>query len=67
MARIENPGSRAGHDHGRAHAAVYSFVLRGYIRHWLAQVWLEYHRIGLLNLVGEHTAAAAVRKFLVSA
>ncbi len=27
--------------------ATYSFVLRGYIRHWLTQVWAEYDRLGL--------------------
>jgi hypothetical protein len=42
--------------------AAYSFVLRGYVRHWLARVWTEYDRIGLLDLVTERTAAAAVRK-----
>jgi hypothetical protein len=40
--------------------AAYSFVLRGYVRHWLAKVWLEYDRIGLLDLIGEHSPAAAV-------
>jgi hypothetical protein len=28
-------------------AANYSFVLRGYVRHWLGQVWDEYERIRL--------------------
>jgi hypothetical protein len=32
-------------------AANYSFVLRGYVRHWLGQVWGEYERIKLKNLV----------------
>jgi hypothetical protein len=44
--------------------ATYSFVLRGYVRHWLAKVWMEYDRIGLLDLVTERTAAAAVPKVL---
>ncbi len=25
--------------------ANYSFVLRGYVRHWLGQVWSEYDRV----------------------
>ena len=33
-------------------AANYSFVLRGYVRHWLANVWSEYDRIKLTDLVG---------------
>ncbi|WP_027584779.1 hypothetical protein [Bradyrhizobium sp. Ai1a-2] len=33
-------------------AAHYSFVLRGYVRHWLANVWNEYDRIKLTDLVG---------------
>jgi hypothetical protein len=32
-------------------AAAYSFVLRGYVRHWLNQVWAEYDRINLLDLL----------------
>jgi hypothetical protein len=28
-----------------------SFVLRGYVRHWLGQVWGEFHRVKLLDLV----------------
>jgi hypothetical protein len=30
----------------------YSFVLRGYVRHWLANVWSEYDRIRLTDMVG---------------
>jgi hypothetical protein len=33
-------------------AANYSFVLRGYVRHWLANVWSEFDRIKLTDLVG---------------
>src|SRR5215472_8242497 len=33
-------------------AANYSFVLRGYVRHWLANVWSEYDRIRLTDIVG---------------
>ncbi|WGR93574.1 MULTISPECIES: hypothetical protein [unclassified Bradyrhizobium] len=32
--------------------ANYSFVLRGYVRHWLANVWSEYDRISLTELAG---------------
>ena len=32
-------------------AASYSFVLRGYVRHWLANVWAEYDRVGITDLV----------------
>jgi hypothetical protein len=31
--------------------ANYSFVLRGYVRHWLGQVWDEYERIKLKDIV----------------
>jgi hypothetical protein len=31
--------------------ASYSFVLRGYVRHWLGSVWAEYDRVGLTNIV----------------
>jgi hypothetical protein len=31
--------------------ATYSFVLRGYVRHWLGNVWAEYDRIRLNDLV----------------
>jgi len=31
--------------------ANYSFVLRGYVRHWLGHVWAEYDRIKLTDLV----------------
>jgi hypothetical protein len=33
-------------------SASYSFVLRGYVRHWLGNVWAEYDRIKLTDLVG---------------
>jgi MinD-like ATPase involved in chromosome partitioning or flagellar assembly len=32
-------------------AANYSFVLRGYVRHWLGNVWSEYDRVKLLDLI----------------
>jgi hypothetical protein len=34
-----------------AENAAYSFVLRGYVRHWLGHVWAEYDRINLVDLV----------------
>ncbi len=33
--------------------ASYSFVLRGYVRHWLDAVFAEYDRIGLINIIKE--------------
>ena len=35
---------------GKAETANYSFVLRGYVRHWLGNVWAEYDRVKLLDL-----------------
>jgi hypothetical protein len=32
-------------------SANYSFVLRGYVRHWLANVWREFDRIKLTDIV----------------
>jgi hypothetical protein len=32
--------------------AAYSFVLRGYVRHWLGNVWAEFDRIKLTEIVG---------------
>ena len=32
-------------------AASYSFVLRGYVRHWLGNVWGEYDRVGLTDIL----------------
>jgi hypothetical protein len=31
--------------------ASYSFVLRGYVHHWLGNVWTEYDRVGLTDIV----------------
>jgi hypothetical protein len=31
--------------------ANYSFVLRGYVRHWLGNVWAEYDRVKLLDIL----------------
>ena len=41
-------------------AANYSFVLRGYVRHWLANVWSEFDRIKLTDLVGSSKPVARV-------
>jgi hypothetical protein len=41
--------------------ASYSFVLRGYVRHWLGNVWGEYDRINLTDLVAARAQAAAVQ------
>jgi hypothetical protein len=39
--------------------ASYSFVLRGYVRHWLGNVWAEYDRIALTDLVGAQASGAS--------
>jgi hypothetical protein len=36
---------------GRGDPANYSFVLRGYVRHWLGNVWGEYDRVNLMDIV----------------
>jgi hypothetical protein len=36
----------------------YSFVLRGYVRHWLSQVWGEYDRVKLNDLVAPRGATS---------
>jgi len=36
--------------------AAYSFVLRGYVRHWLGHVWAEYDRIKLVDIVSTREA-----------
>ena len=43
-------------------AADYSFVLRGYVRHWLTNVWKEFDRIKLTDLVGSGKSARIERK-----
>jgi hypothetical protein len=32
--------------------ANHSFVLRGYVRHWLDNVWAEFDRVRFIDLVG---------------
>jgi hypothetical protein len=45
----------------RGETVPYSFVLRGYVRHWLGSVWAEYDRIRLGDIAGEiETKAVAV-------
>ena len=39
--------------------ASYSFVLRGYVRHWLGNVWAEYDRVGLTDVVGAKIVGAS--------
>jgi hypothetical protein len=36
-------------------------MLRGYVRHWLGNVWAEYDRVKLLDLLGAATEAAPAR------
>ena len=43
-------------------AAGYSFVLRGYVRHWLGNVWAEYDRIKLMELVAVNAPADVVQR-----
>jgi hypothetical protein len=31
----------------------YSFVLRGYVRHWLGQIWREFDRVRLVELISQ--------------
>ena len=38
--------------------ANYSFVLRGYVRHWLGNVWGEYDRVKLIDLVAPKKESA---------
>jgi hypothetical protein len=42
--------------------ASYSFVLRGYVRHWLGNVWAEYDRINLTDIVVARAPTAEVAK-----
>src|SRR5499425_2049827 len=39
-------------------SASYSFVLRGYVRHWLETIWTEYDRVGLIDTVEARTMEA---------
>jgi hypothetical protein len=44
----------------------YSYVLRGYVRHWLGSVWLEYDRIKLYDIIGPMASNAVERNMLVA-
>jgi hypothetical protein len=44
-------GSFVANKNAKGEAANYSFVLRGYVRHWLGHVWDEYDRVKLVELV----------------
>jgi hypothetical protein len=39
-------------------ATNYSFVLRGYVRHWLGNVWGEYDRVKLNDIIAVGGTAA---------
>jgi hypothetical protein len=43
----------------KGETANYSFVLRGYVRHWLGNVWAEYDRIKLNDIVAAGAPAAS--------
>jgi hypothetical protein len=38
--------------------AAYSFVLRGYVRHWLGNVWAEFDRIRLIDIIAMQSEPA---------
>jgi hypothetical protein len=42
--------------------ASYSFVLRGYVRHWLGNVWAEYDRIKLTDILAARTQIIPIQK-----
>ena len=51
----------------KGEAANYSFVLRGYVRHWLGNVWGEYDRIKLTEIIaGSGIATSGPRVQVVS-
>lgn len=43
----------------KGESAQYSFVLRGYVRHWLGQVWSEFDRVKLNEIVNQQASRAA--------
>jgi hypothetical protein len=45
----------------KGETANYSFVLRGYVRHWLGNVWAEYDRVKLLDSFDTTSSAAGPR------
>jgi hypothetical protein len=42
--------------------AHYSFVLRGYVRHWLGNVWAEYDRIKLNEIIDSSSTSATASR-----
>jgi hypothetical protein len=42
--------------------AEFSFVLRGYVRHWLGNVWAEFDRVKLLDLVAAEPQRKSARQ-----
>jgi hypothetical protein len=50
----------------KGESANYSFVLRGYVRHWLSNVWGEYDRIKLNEMVASGIAPSGPRVQVVS-
>jgi hypothetical protein len=50
-----------GNKDGKGETANYSFVLRGYVRHWLGNVWAEYDRVKLLDLFQTATETTPAR------
>jgi hypothetical protein len=42
-------------------SAAYSFVLRGYVRHWLGNVWAEYDRVKLIEVAGARPQSDPLR------
>src|SRR6202030_1251243 len=42
--------------------ATNSFVLRGYVRHWLGNIWAEYDRIGVSEIVRPKEGARPARE-----
>jgi hypothetical protein len=43
----------------KGESANYSFVLRGYVRHWLSNVWSEYERVKLKDILANGPIAKA--------
>src|SRR5262245_33603901 len=43
--------SFVGNKSAKGETANYSFVLRGYVRHWLGNVWGEFDRVKLVDMV----------------
>jgi hypothetical protein len=50
----------------KGETANYSFVLRGYVRHWLGNVWNEYDRVKLNDIVAAGLSPSGPRVQVVS-